>query len=755
MKSFIDILKGIAIGISNVVAGLSGGTVAILCKVYDGLIDIFTNIWRHPIKVIKNQWKLIVGLVIGIVGGAVVLSKLYEFAPLPVSMLFCGIVIASFIPLCKATIKKNNKFYHYLIMAIAAAVVIIIPILSKGSSKELGLDIGSILIIFGLGVISAASMIIPGVSGSMILSAFGYYETTFGMIPDFLERLFKWDLAGLGNTTLKLIIFGVGCVIGIVFCALLIKVLFKRCKTGMDHLVLGLVGSSSIAMIMVILINNDNAYLFNSKRGMIMWIVGALLFIIGLGFGIFLNKLGKSSEVKNMENKFDNDFFMKKAKEYTPKWIEMTKKLVSFESVLEEFKPNSDAPFGEENKKALNWMLDYAKENGFEVKNCDNYAGDITFGEGNETLGILAHLDVVPAVGKWTNYPFDATLTQEGKLVGRGVNDDKGPLAAAYFALEILRDMGVKPSRKIKLIMGCDEETGSRCLAHYFEKNPMPEIGFSPDACFPCINGEKAGVSFDIVGKLKNSAIVSMYAGERYNIVPSECKMTLNVDLKNEYLQYLKDNNYNGEIIGDEYVAYGVSAHAMCPEKGLNASFILFDFINQYKPCELSKFMVEYINFDPFGEKTGIDVSHFELGVLTMNVGIVRISDENVRIGFDCRVPVENHDKVMKEKFDDLLKDTLLETKFNRSGKIHYVPKDSYLVSTLMDSYKSITNDNENGPYSIGGGTYAKFIDNAVAFGPQFVGSEDVDHQADEYVYVDDYTKVIAIYAKAIYELVK
>ena len=451
---------------------------------------------------------------------------------------------------------------------------------------------------------------------------------------------------------------------------------------------------------------------------------------------------------------FDTAYFLNKAKEYTNDWINTTKELIKFKSVLDEFDPNSDAPFGEENKKALLWILDFAKNEGFEVSNCDNYAGDITYGSGDETLGILAHLDVVPAVGKWTYDPFDLTLV-DGKLIGRGINDDKGPLVAAYYALRIIKDMGITPSKTIKLIMGCDEETGSRCLRHYFTKNKMPEFGFSPDACFPCINGEKAHQSFDVVGELKDSIITYMYAGERYNIVPDLCKMKLSVDLKKEYLEFLNENNYKGHIDGDYYVAEGISAHAMQPEKGENASFILFEFVNKYHKDDLSQFMVNYMVDSHDGHKLGIDVYHEELKNLTQNVGIVRIENNQVRIGVDCRVPVENHGPHMESQIKKALGDSTLYPVMGHPGSIHYVPRNSKLVNTLMDAYSSITNDYENDAFSIGGGTYAKFIENCVAFGPQFVGSEDVDHQADEYVYVDDYTKVIAIYAKAIYELVK
>lgn len=452
---------------------------------------------------------------------------------------------------------------------------------------------------------------------------------------------------------------------------------------------------------------------------------------------------------------FNKEFFLKQASLYTNTWKELTKKLVSFPSVLEEFNPKSDSPFGVANKDALNWMLDYAKKDGFEVLNDQNYAGHVAFGEGSETLGVLAHLDVVPAVGKWTADPF-IVIEKDGKLIGRGVNDDKGPLAAAYLAIKLLKDAGFKPNKQVLLIMGCDEESGSRCLTHYFKSHKMPEFGFSPDACFPCINGEKAGVHYNILGKItKDSVITSFNAGERYNIVPDYAKMTLSVDLKTEYLAYLTKNNLKGEVKGDEYLAYGVSAHAMSPEKGVNAAFTLIKFLNEVKPCEFTDFMVNYLVDDTTGSKLGIQVSHHEMKDLTQNVGIIHIENNDIFVGVDLRVPVDGHEQVIALKLEEAVKNTSLSFEMPSVGKTHYVPKDSFLVKSLMDSYRTFTDDYINDAYSIGGGTYAKFIDNAVAFGPQFVGREDVDHQADEYVLIDDYTKAIAIYAMAIYELTK
>ena len=111
-------------------------------------------------------------------------------------------------------------------------------------------------------------------------------------------------------------------------------------------------------------------------------------------------------------------------------------------------------------------------------------------GEGDEIVGIAGHLDIVPAGGDWTHDPF--TLTRDGDYVyGRGTTDDKGPILEALYAMKLLRDSGVKLNKRVRLIMGCNEETGSKCMEHYNEVAEELSCGFTPDASYPCIHGEK------------------------------------------------------------------------------------------------------------------------------------------------------------------------------------------------------------------------------------------------------------------------
>ena len=448
--------------------------------------------------------------------------------------------------------------------------------------------------------------------------------------------------------------------------------------------------------------------------------------------------------------------FKKLAESKREEAIEVLKELVSFKSVLDEYKPNSDAPFGIEAKRALEYMLNMAEKDGFKTKNVDNYAGHIEYGEGKETIGILGHLDVVPVAGQvWKTDPFVADI-RDGKLYARGSEDDKGPVVASYFALKILKEQGIKLNKRVRMILGCDEESGSRCLTHYFLHEEMPELGFSPDAEFPVIYGEKAMASYNLFLKEEDDVILDFQSGSRLNILPAEAKMKLSVDLVSEFKPWLEENGFDGEYKDGYYYAYGRSCHGAMPENGTNGIFILMEFLNDFNPTKISRYFHDYLTFDPHGNKLGIDVYDPDMKYLTENVGTANLEDGVLRVGINYRIPKDNYTPFIEKMY---------EKSFNGNknyryealdiSEMHYVPRDSFLVETLLNSYRELSGDYTNEPFTIGGGTYAKFIKNCVAFGPALPGEPDVCHIADEYIDIDTFINSIAIYLKAIYDLGK
>ena len=430
--------------------------------------------------------------------------------------------------------------------------------------------------------------------------------------------------------------------------------------------------------------------------------------------------------------------------------------LLRIPSVLDFYDPSRPTPFGQGIQDALDYMLELAKKDGFVTKNVNNYAAHIEFGEGDEILGILCHLDVVPAHkdSKWTHDPFDPT-TEDGKIFARGAMDDKGPTMAAYMALKLLRDevKDFAPKKRIRLILGTDEETGWRGLKEYFKTEEMPTIGFAPDASFPLIYGEKGILTFVYEMPYQNDELVEFYSGEVGNVVPGEATAVLSVDLKEAFLRYLDENDYKGSVDGDTYSIKGKAAHAMAPDQGLNAGYLMAQFLAKHIENPYIQFINKVLLFDHHAENLGIDYYDEEMKALTMNNGIFRYNKDEVKIDFNCRYPkgfaLEQADKTLKEVAE---KNGFTYTQtYHRV--VHYVDPNDELVQTLHNVYKEGTGDEVHLPFTIGGGTYARAIPHGVAFGMGFPGRNDVAHQANEYVHIQDYLSGTMLYMAAIKRL--
>ena len=446
--------------------------------------------------------------------------------------------------------------------------------------------------------------------------------------------------------------------------------------------------------------------------------------------------------------------FLKLADKYFDSALKDLKELIACKSVLTEFNPNAKYPFGDGCAQAVDLMGKIAKRDSFTFLNDDYYACEIKYGQG-EDFAILGHLDVVPATGEWESDPFKAII-KNNKLIGRGATDDKGPVIASYYALKMLKDLNIKFNKTVKLILGCDEESESRCLNHYFSKYNKPSIGFSPDADFPLIYGEKAFANFTVYGELDNNSIINTWeSGDRVNIVPDVCKVTLNGDFKEEFYNFINKNDYKGIVQNDKYIVYGRAAHGSTPELGLNSNFIMAKFIKQIREDNFVNFVINCLSDDAYGKKMGIDCDSFDMGRLSLNPGIFKIKEKQIEINCDCRTPDDNMADVIDKNVELYASKYGLKYRQDHRKNIHYVDPESELVIKLYNAYKEISGDYVNKPMTIGGGTYAKFIDNCVAFGPTMPNSDDLIHSPGEFIDLDNFKKDIAIYAYAIYELVK
>ncbi len=445
--------------------------------------------------------------------------------------------------------------------------------------------------------------------------------------------------------------------------------------------------------------------------------------------------------------------WLKIAENYRNEFIEKTTDILQIPTVLEKYdEKNLEEPFGPEIRRALDHLLAVAQNDGFTTLDVDHYAGHIEMGEGEEILGILGHLDVVPTGGFWRNPPFSATL-EDGKIFARGAMDDKGPTMAAYIAMRMVQDQKIKLNKRVRLILGCDEESGMRCIRRYLEKQPMPDLGFAPDADFPLIYAEKGIYSFDFVGNEANEVIESIQAGERYNVVPDECSAVLKGDYEKEFNHYLSENHYQGKIEGNLYTLFGKNSHAAWPHLGLNAIFLMVEFLRKITSAKFLDFMHYYLVFDTAGKKLGIDFYDDEMKDLTLNLALIRYQKNEFFIGNNIRYPKGFLFDDAKRKASDIAAEYGLKYIAHHNSVPHYVSPKDPLVQTLYQTYQKYTNDYVTPLLTIGGGTYARTLKKAVAFGPNMPGKEDLAHQANEYLIIDDMIMAAAIYAECIEKL--
>ncbi|MDM5334805.1 dipeptidase PepV [Ureibacillus composti] len=447
--------------------------------------------------------------------------------------------------------------------------------------------------------------------------------------------------------------------------------------------------------------------------------------------------------------------------------ISELQQLIQIESVLDEEKATSEAPFGPGPLEALNWLLKKGEEQGFETKSIDQVAGHIEMGEGKELLGILCHVDVVPAGDGWTYPPFQGEIVN-GKLFGRGAIDDKGPTMAAWLAMKLVKDAGIPLNKTVRMIIGSDEESGFRCVTRYFEKEEMPTIGFAPDADFPLINAEKgiATLHLSQTSNIEtNEQLITFQAGKRTNMVPDIAQATaLNLvdQVEDDFQIFLQEQNAEGAVEkkGNQYIftVKGKSAHAMEPEKGCNAAVLLSKFLLEHltTPASLDfvKFIVEVFDGEPYGQALKLNFADEMSGQTTLNAGIVSFDHNHggkIEVSMRYSVTYPFEEKITNAQNELHSKPFALDVVSN--SEPHYVSEEDEFVQTLLNAYRKYTNDDIGKPLSTGGGTYARTMKKGVAFGMLFPGEPDVAHQIDEFVVIENLVKAAAIYAEAIVEL--
>ena len=452
--------------------------------------------------------------------------------------------------------------------------------------------------------------------------------------------------------------------------------------------------------------------------------------------------------------------------EHTNEMVEDIKRLCAINSERSEYVEG--APFGDGPRKALVLALDMADKYGFDITNYDNYAGAIDLNKRAKGLDILAHLDVVPAGEGWSvTNPFEPKVV-DGRIYGRGTSDDKGPAVAALYALRAVKELGIPVKKNARLVLGTDEECGSACIKYYYTKEKQAPMTFSPDGEFPVVNIEKGQLQGEFLAVVEDAGdkrLVSIDAGTKVNVVPPKAKAVIegfSIDeVEKEAKKVTKETGikfaYDLEPVF-EITAMGANAHASTPQMGNNAITGLLELLSRLKfsPSNkietLKKLYKLMPHGDTSGEALGIAVKDEKSGELTLAFSMLDLKDNRLHGFFDCRIPVSGDgDKILetvKKKFKgidvELLNDTVKLP--------HEVDANSPFVKTLLSIYEDYTGL-KGECIAMGGGTYVHDIENGVAFGAVFPGTDTKMHGADEFVVIDELVAAAKIFAQSIAEL--
>lgn len=422
------------------------------------------------------------------------------------------------------------------------------------------------------------------------------------------------------------------------------------------------------------------------------------------------------------------------------------KSLVKYNSIYSD----DVKPFGSANREVLDKALELMGTKGFKTKNVDYYAGYGEIGQGDEVIGILAHLDIVPAGEGWDSDPF--TVVQKGdRLYGRGVSDDKGAVVASMYALKYLLDSGYNFKKRVRLIVGCNEESGSECIRHYVEKEGHVDMGFTPDGEFPGIFAEKGMTGGYIVGKSK---IIDIKGGEADNVVCKHVTCTLPDDSFDvaKFEAFMKEHNIKFNIDGNKVEVFGIAAHASTPDGGVNAINYLMEalYVSGFEDSYVD-FIHENIGLELHGETLGLDALKDEETNSSVNLGVIGIENGVVSCSIDIRFPITRKGEEItsvlnKKKNDDC------QIRIDYCIDPLYFDKNSPMIKALLKAYRSCVDDDRE-MVAIGGGTYAKSMNNIIAFGCAFNEEDNHIHDANESLSIEEFKKQVEIYIEAIKNL--
>ncbi len=425
------------------------------------------------------------------------------------------------------------------------------------------------------------------------------------------------------------------------------------------------------------------------------------------------------------------------------------KKLVAIESVAVPDSGIEGYPFGYQSAEALKFMTDLADSFGLSTENCDNFACHAQLGSGDDSdyAGVLCHVDVVPTGDGWHTDPLVLT-EKDGTIYGRGVADDKGAAIVSLYCLKAMKDNQVPMKRPVRCIFGGGEEIGMDDMGHYFSRHALPTCAFTPDADYPACNCEKGILHLRLTGRT-SSSVLFVKGGSAINCVADLCTAVIACDepAANAIREIINSSDACCAVEktpeGFSFTVKGVSSHAMCPEKGINAINVLLTAAEEADVLEdgsAELFFAKKICPDTNGSAVGAACSDELSGELTMNVGLIESKAGKTSVGIDIRYPATLDSEPIIRQIAAEAARYGASLEISGDNKPLYVPADHPLIKALGKCFTEITG-RQMIPVAMGGGTYARTLKGrGVAFGPVFSDAKPSNlHMPDENLSVDEF----------------
>ena len=447
--------------------------------------------------------------------------------------------------------------------------------------------------------------------------------------------------------------------------------------------------------------------------------------------------------------------FGNKIREYKEELLSDLRELIRIESV------SSQHP--EKCVEALEWMLKKAEDFGLITKNIDNKAGHAQLGEGGKLCATLTHLDVVPASSNWDTDPFDLTL-KDGRLLGRGVADDKGCALVTLYCLRILKECGVEGKNTLRAIFGTDEEVGMTDVAAYFAKEDMPDMSFTPDAEYGICRAEKGILQLELTCERGNAAVLTeLKGGTVVNAVADSAYAVINCSETDDHQLMRLADAKSGEFEfmytpdGMMIKCSGRAAHACEADKGNNAILELIDLLASNFSLSslgnLCSFISTRLRLETDGTSLGMKMRDSQSGALTVCASTIDINETSERATLDIRYPVTFGGKELIRRVKKAADVENVEVNVLSHAKPLYLDDTKPVISILKDAYSEIMGE-EPEMYATGGGTYARKLGgNGVAFGPVFNGDPSNLHTDNEGLDEENFMKHAEICLEAMYRM--